>query len=48
VLGTLCALVFWHPRVRGPLSALADRLGALYDRVAAGLLRGPAAGSAGV
>jgi undecaprenyl-diphosphatase len=48
VLGTLCALVFWHPRVRGPLSALADWLGALYERIAAALLRRPAAGVAGV
>jgi undecaprenyl-diphosphatase len=48
VLGTLCALVFWHPRVRGPLAALADWLGALYERVAAALLRRPAAGAAGV
>jgi hypothetical protein len=31
--------VVWHPRVRGPLSALADRLGALYDRIALALLR---------
>jgi undecaprenyl-diphosphatase len=39
LLGTLCALVVWHPRVRGPPSALADRLGALYDRIALALLR---------
>ena len=48
LLGTLCALVFWHPRVRGPLSSLADWLGALYERIAAALLRRPAAGVAGV
>jgi undecaprenyl-diphosphatase len=48
LLGTLCALVFWHPRVRGPLSALADWLGALYERIAAALLRRPAAGVASV
>src|SRR5215208_2230938 len=38
VLGTVCALVFWHPRVRGPLSALADWLSALYERLAAAAL----------
>jgi undecaprenyl-diphosphatase len=48
VLGTLCALVFWLPAVRGPLSALADWLGALYERVAAALLRAPAPRGAGV
>jgi undecaprenyl-diphosphatase len=46
VLGTLCALLFWHPRVRGPLSALADWLGALYDRLAAAVLRRPVAAGA--
>jgi undecaprenyl-diphosphatase len=30
-IGTLSALVFFHPRVRGPLHALADRLGAVYE-----------------
>jgi undecaprenyl-diphosphatase len=30
-IGTLSAVVFFHPRVRGPLHALADRVGALYD-----------------
>jgi|tagenome__1003787_1003787.scaffolds.fasta_scaffold20723823_2 undecaprenyl-diphosphatase len=39
VLGTICALFFWHPRVRGPLSTLADRLGELYDRIMLALLR---------
>jgi undecaprenyl-diphosphatase len=48
VLGTLCALVFWHPRIRRPLSALADWLGALYERIAAVLLHRPATGTAGV
>jgi len=32
VLGALCALVFWIPRVRARLNALADWAGALYDR----------------
>jgi undecaprenyl-diphosphatase len=48
VLGTLSALVFWHPRVRGPLSRLADWLGAFYERIATALLPGSAAGAAGV
>jgi undecaprenyl-diphosphatase len=39
VVGTLSALVLWHPSVRGPLAALADWLGAVYDRLAAALLR---------
>jgi undecaprenyl-diphosphatase len=30
-IGAFSALVFFHPRVRGPLHALADRLGALYE-----------------
>jgi undecaprenyl-diphosphatase len=30
-IGTLAALVFYHPLVRRPLHALADRVGALYD-----------------
>jgi undecaprenyl-diphosphatase len=30
-IGTLSALVFYHPLVRRPLHALADRVGALYD-----------------
>jgi undecaprenyl-diphosphatase len=30
-IGTLAALVFWHPSVRGPLGALADRLGQIYE-----------------
>lgn len=36
-IGTLSALVFYHPRIRRPLGALADRLGALYE----GLFRLP-------
>jgi undecaprenyl-diphosphatase len=39
-IGTLSALVFFHPRVRGPLHALADRLGTLYE----GLVRRPRPG----
>jgi undecaprenyl-diphosphatase len=42
VLGTLCALVFWHPRLRVLIDALADWLGSLYDRIAAFVLRRPA------
>jgi undecaprenyl-diphosphatase len=42
VLGTLCALVFWIPRVRGLLDALADWLSALYERIAGTVLRRPA------
>ena len=30
-IGTLSALVFYHPLVRRPLHALADRVGALYE-----------------
>jgi undecaprenyl-diphosphatase len=39
LLGTACALLFWLPRVRGPLSALADWLSALYERLAVAVLR---------
>jgi undecaprenyl-diphosphatase len=39
LLGTACALLFWHPRVRRPLSALADWLSALYERLAVAVLR---------
>jgi len=42
VLGTLCALVFWHPRLRGYVDALADWLSSIYDRIAAAVLRRPA------
>ena len=40
-IGTLSALVFCHPRVRGPLHALADRAGAIYEGV---VLRRPQTG----
>jgi hypothetical protein len=40
-IGTLSALVFFHPRVRGPLHALADSVGAIYDGL---LLRRPQTG----
>jgi undecaprenyl-diphosphatase len=46
VLGTLCALVFWIPRVRTLVDALADWLGDLYDRIAAAVLRRPARAAA--
>jgi undecaprenyl-diphosphatase len=46
VLGTLCALVFWHPRLRGRVDALADWIGALYDRIAGAVLRRPARAAA--
>ena len=39
LLGTACALLFWHPRVRRPLAALADWLGAQYERLAIAVLR---------
>jgi undecaprenyl-diphosphatase len=42
LLGTLCALLLWHPRVRRPLAALADLLGALYERIVAFVIRRPA------
>ena len=44
-IGTVSALVLWHPSVRRPLASLADRLGALYERVVAALLRRPATAS---
>jgi undecaprenyl-diphosphatase len=34
-IGTLAALVFWHPSVRGPLRRLAEWAGSLYERVTA-------------
>jgi undecaprenyl-diphosphatase len=46
ILGTLCALVFWIPRVRTLVDALADWLGDLYDRIAAAVLRRPARAAA--
>jgi undecaprenyl-diphosphatase len=33
-LGTAAALFFWMPQIRRPLHALANRAGALYERVA--------------
>jgi len=33
-LGTLCALFFYIPAVRGPLHRFADWLSALYERIA--------------
>ena len=42
ILGTLCALVFWIPRVRTLVDALADWLSDLYDRIAGAVLRRPA------
>ena len=40
VIGTLAALVFWHPSVRGPLHRLAEWAGTLYDRVVYGVSPG--------
>jgi undecaprenyl-diphosphatase len=42
LLGTLVALLLWIPPVRRPLHALADWVGALYERIAAWVLRQPA------
>jgi undecaprenyl-diphosphatase len=39
-IGTLAALVFYHPRVRGPLHALADWVGGFYE----GLITRPRTG----
>lgn len=44
-LGALSALALWHPRVRAVVRWIADRLGGLYDRVAAFVLRRPALGT---
>lgn len=38
-LGAAAALLLWHPAVRRPLHALADRCGRLYEAVADRLLR---------
>jgi len=35
VLGTLAALLLWHPRVRGPLHAVADAVAELYEQALA-------------
>jgi undecaprenyl-diphosphatase len=37
-LGTVAALIFWHPSVRGPLHRLAEWAGAVYERVALAVL----------
>jgi undecaprenyl-diphosphatase len=39
VLGTLAALVFWHPSVREPLHRLADWAAGLYERAAYAVLK---------
>ena len=39
VLGTLAALVFWHPLVREPLHRLADWAAGLYERAAYAVLK---------
>jgi undecaprenyl-diphosphatase len=38
-VGTVAALIFWHPSVRRPLHRLAEWAGGLYERVALTLLR---------
>jgi undecaprenyl-diphosphatase len=38
-VGTVAALIFWHPSVRRPLHRLAEWAGALYERAALTLLR---------
>ena len=45
-LGAAAALLLWHPAVRRPLHALADRSGRLYEAVADRLLRRPGASPA--
>jgi undecaprenyl-diphosphatase len=35
LLGSLAALIFWHPSVRAPLHRLADWAAAVYERLAA-------------
>jgi undecaprenyl-diphosphatase len=48
-LGTLAALMLWHPSVRGPLHRLSDWAAEVYERLASALLSrapaGPARGS---
>jgi len=41
LLGTLAAIFFWIPAVRRPLHSLADWASALYERIAARMLRWP-------
>jgi undecaprenyl-diphosphatase len=36
-IGTVAALVFWHPSVRGPLRRLAEWAGSLYENLTVGL-----------
>ena len=38
-VGTLAALVFWHPAVRGPLHRLADWASGVYEDLVTALLR---------
>jgi undecaprenyl-diphosphatase len=38
-VGTVAALIFWHPSVRRPLHRLAEWAGGLYERAALTLLR---------
>jgi undecaprenyl-diphosphatase len=38
-VGTVAALILWHPSVRRPLHRLAEWAGALYERAALTLLR---------
>jgi undecaprenyl-diphosphatase len=38
-VGTVAALIFWHPSVRRPLHFLAESAGALYERAALALIR---------
>jgi undecaprenyl-diphosphatase len=42
-LGSLTALLLWHPRLRAPIDAFADWCGALYDGIGDRVLRRPAA-----
>lgn len=43
LLGTGAALLLWTPSIRGPLHALADWMGGVYERLASRVLRAPAA-----
>lgn len=45
VIGTVAALVFWHPAVRQRLHVLADFAGDVYDRSAARAFRRPVSSS---
>ena len=46
LIGTGAALLLWHPLLRRPIDALADRLGGMYDRIADRVLTRPAARTA--